>query len=173
MSSQLVLITRWRYWVCMNYSSSIYYTLCTDFVRNGHIKFRKNTFLVCMLARCINQLWKKKNWIQDDICWKFSILIIFEIIAISVFVLSALFWIVSHLHGGSSIQIVDFILYLDSLRVREMLFSGTFNPFDVYRVGVLGDTNILTENGKMKKHIFSISFASQTSNEGKLNFRTS
>ena len=68
---------------------------------------------------------------------------------------------------------VDFIPYPDSLGVRKTLFNGTFNPFDVSRVSVFGDTNILTENGKIKKRIFSISFASQTCNEGKLNFRTS
>ena len=68
---------------------------------------------------------------------------------------------------------VDFILYPDSLGVRKTLFNEAFNPFDVSRVSVFRDTNILTENGKMKKRIFSISFASQTCNEGKLNFRTS
>ena len=68
---------------------------------------------------------------------------------------------------------VDFIPYPDSLGVRKTHFNGTFNPFDVPKVSVFGDTNILTENGKMKKHIFSIYFASQICNEGKLNSRTS
>ena len=49
---------------------------------------------------------------------------------------------------------VDFIHYPDSLGVRKTLFNGAFNPFDVSRVNVFGDTNILTENGKMKKTYF-------------------
>ena len=51
---------------------------------------------------------------------------------------------------------LDFIPYPDSLGVRKTLFNGTFNPLDVSRVSVFGDTNILTENGKMKKNIFSV-----------------
>ena len=65
---------------------------------------------------------------------------------------------------------VDFIPYPDSLGVRKTHFNGTFNPFDVPKVSVFGDTNILTENGKMKKHFSSIFFASQTCYEGKMNF---
>ena len=65
---------------------------------------------------------------------------------------------------------VDFIPYPDSLGVRKTHFNGTFNPFDVPKVSVFGDTNILTENGKMKKRIYSMIFPSQTCYEGKMNF---
>ena len=51
---------------------------------------------------------------------------------------------------------VDFIPYPDSLGVRKTHFNGTFNPFDIPSVSIFGDTNILTENGKMKKNIFSV-----------------
>ena len=65
---------------------------------------------------------------------------------------------------------VDFIPYPDSLGVRKTHYNGTFNPFDVPKVSAFGDTNILTESGKMKKRISSTFFASQSFYDGKMNF---
>ena len=59
-------------------------------------------------------------------------------------------------------QLTDMIRYPDSLRVQKLYFEATLSPFHIPVISVLGDINILTDNGKMKEDIDNGRFDSKT-----------